>query len=189
MARAILVLIADPDDPTKRLLGQVKNNLGITDQPTLAFTIGGASIEGEVTIAKIMWLPDDPRSPNEIWEQAKAASRTSTGSSTTNISDASTWLRKYLTQQGETAVTADILQAGALLDYSRDCCNKALKRIGATNPKRGEWRLPMAESADVSHSPPDTNDTNDTSLAGVPPPNSAAAQTEDTEEVVSGRGL
>ena len=33
---------------------------------------------------------------------------------------------------------------------------------------------PAQLPADVSHSPPDTNDTNDTSLAGVPPPNSAA---------------
>ena len=34
---------------------------------------------------------------------------------------------------------------------------------------------PAQLPADVSHSPPDTNDTNDTRLAGVPPPNSAAA--------------
>jgi len=192
VARAVLMLIADPDDPTRRLLGQAKNNLGLADQPTLAFTIVSASIEEDITTAKIMWLPDDPRSPNEIWEQANAPSRTSTGSSTTNISDASTWLRKYLTERGGTAETPDILKAGALLDYSKVCCYKAKKRVCTTRQKRGQWSLPPAASTDVSHRPPDTsdtNDTNDTSLAGVPPPNSAAAQTEDTEEVVSGRGL
>ena len=83
VARAVLVLMADPNDPTRRLLGQIKNNLGITDQPTLAFTIGGASIDGDITTAKITWLPDDPRSPSEIWDQQKAAARSTSSTGPT----------------------------------------------------------------------------------------------------------
>ena len=184
VARAVLVLMADPNDPTRRLLGQVKNNLGITDQPTLAFTIGGTSIDGDITTAKITWLPDDPRSIFEIWDQVKDAGRATTGSPTTRVDKAAEWLEAHLAASGGTAPVADILSVGQLFGHSRNRLNRAGDTLHLDHPERGVWSLPTAAAADVSHRPPDTNDTNDTSLAGAPRPNSVAAQTDGLAAVV-----
>jgi len=182
VARAVLVLMADPADPAKLLLGQVKNNLGITDQPTLAFTIGGASIEGGLTTAKITWLPDDPRSPHDIWDQAKAESRTPTGSPTTTLGEAAEWLEEHLRAYGGAAPVADILKAGQRLGYARWLLNDAKTRLHLDNSNRGTWSLPMAELVGTPHAP--TNPTSPTSLAGAPPPNSGAVHTEGRQEKV-----
>jgi len=187
VGRAALVLMADPDDPTKRLLGQVKNNLGITEQPTLAFTIEGTSIEGDINTAKITWLPDDPRSPHDIWEQQKAAARSTSGRAPTQGDQASAWLLEYLRAYGGTAPVKNILKAGERNGYSRVCLNRAEDTLDLDHPQRGVWGLPTAASADVSPRPPDTNDTNDTSPAGAPPPNSVPVHTEGAEEEVSDR--
>jgi putative DNA primase/helicase len=179
VARAILVLIADPDDPTKRLLGQVKNNLGITDQPTLAFTIGGASIEGEITIAKIMWLPDDPRSIFDCWEQVKAAGRATPGSAPTKVAEAAEWVKKYLTAHGGEAPVADLLTAGALNDYSRCLLNDAKVKLDLDHPKRGTWSLPTVALVGAPQVP--TSPTSPTSLE-APPSNAVSTQTKETKQ-------
>ena len=44
VARAVLFTMIDPDDDTRRLLGQPKNNLGRTDLPTLTFAIQGVCV-------------------------------------------------------------------------------------------------------------------------------------------------
>jgi len=44
VARAVLFVMADPEDAGTRLLGQAKNNLGRTDLPTLLFRIVAAHV-------------------------------------------------------------------------------------------------------------------------------------------------
>ena len=182
VARAALVLMADPDDPTTRLLGQVKNNLGKTEQPTHVFTIEETFVEGNINTAKLTWLPDDPRSPHDIWDQQKAAARSTSGSAPTRIDEATAWLVEYLRTHGGTADTADIVKAGERLGYARWLLNDAKKKLRLDPIYRGEWTLPEAALVGTPHAP--TNPTNPTSLAGAPPPNSGAVHTEGRQEEV-----
>jgi len=59
VARAVLFAMIDPDDDTRRLLGQPKNNLGRTDLPTLTFAIQGVCVattdKGEVWTGHLEW--------------------------------------------------------------------------------------------------------------------------------------
>jgi hypothetical protein len=182
VARAVLVLMADPDDPTRRLLGQVKNNLGIIDQPTLAFTIGGTSIEGEITIAKITWLPHDPRSIFDCWEQVKAAGRATPGSAPTKVAEAAEWVKKYLTAHGGEAPVADLLTAGDLRGYSRSLLNDAKVKLALDHPKRGTWSLPTVALVGAPQVP--TNPTSPTSPTSLeaPPSNAVSTQTKETKQ-------
>ena len=187
VVRSALVLMADPDDPARRLLALVKTNIGKLEQPTLAFKIEGTTFEGNINTAKLVWLDDDPRSPSEIWEQQKAAARSTSSSGPTKVDGAADWLVEYLRAYGGTAPVKNILKAGERNGYSRVCLNRAEDTLQLDHPQRGVWGLPTATSADVSPSPPDTKDTNDTSPAGAPPPNSVPVHTEGAEEEVNDR--
>jgi len=182
VARAVLVLLADPDDPTRRLLGQLKNNLGLADQPTLAFTIVSESIEEDITTAKIMLLPDDPRSPDEIWEQVKAAGRATPGSAPTKGAEAAEWVKKYLTAHGGEAPVADLIAAGDLRGYSRSLLNDAKVKLALDHPKRGTWSLPTVALVGAPQVP--TNPTSPTSPTSLeaPPSNAVSTQTKETKQ-------
>ena len=173
------MLIADPDDPTRRLLGQAKNNLGLADQPTLAFTIVSESIEEDITTAKIMLLPDDPRSPDEIWEQVKAAGKATPGSAPTKGAETAEWVKKYLTDHGGEAPAADLIAAGGLHGYSRWILNDAKVKLHIEHPKRGTWSLPTVALVGAPHVP--TNPTSPTSLE-APSSNPVSTQTKETKQ-------
>jgi hypothetical protein len=149
VARAVLFVIADPENETTRLLGQPKNNLGSTDDlSTLAFKINGAHVadtdEGPVWTGRVQWLGESPRTIRDVLESA--AENADTRSAT---ADAAEWLVDRLTNAGGTDEHAAIQAAARKAGHSVDAVKRARNRLGVTSeslagvfPRRTFWTLP-----------------------------------------------
>jgi hypothetical protein len=143
VARAVLFAMVDPENETRRLLGQPKNNLGRVDLPTLAFSIIGVKVadtaEGEVWTGRLQWDAEDNRSIRECVEAAALVSGDRTATS-----EAGDWLIDYLESQGGRADAADIKREGARAGHSKDSLHRAKKRLrlGSVSsgfPRRAFW--------------------------------------------------
>lgn len=94
VCRAVLFMVADPDDSEKKLLGQAKNSLGRMDLPTLALHIVGEKVashaEGPVTAGKLVWDADSEVSIQD------AVSNTDPDEVRSAVAEAADWLRDRL---------------------------------------------------------------------------------------------
>lgn len=151
VARSVLFVMQDPDDESIRLLGQAKNNLGQTDQPTLLFRIIGAKVastqEGDVWTGQLDWIGEGKRSIKE----ALAATAESAGDKSAT-SEAAEWLEDYITSKGGTADFADIKRDGTRAGHSKDAIRRARPRLSITAttsgfPRKSYWSLPSPVSA------------------------------------------
>ena len=145
VARAVLFVMQDPDDDTIRLLGQPKNNLGRMDLPTLTFRINGAKVadtaEGPVWTGKLEWLGEGTRTIKD----ALAAAGESAGDKSATT-EASEWLRDFLSEQGGTADSALVKREGLKAGHSRETLRRARTRVGVLSatsgfPRRAFWSL------------------------------------------------
>ena len=154
VARAVLYVMADPDDETLRLLGQPKNNLGQTDLlPTLGFRIEPAMVantpEGEVWTGQLEWTGESTRSIRDALEAAAA-----TAGDRTATSEAADWLHDYLTDEGGTAASSAIKAAGNKAGHSIDALKRGRKRLNIVSDSRGfprqtYWMLPAQSGQPV----------------------------------------
>ncbi|RZU30468.1 AAA family ATPase [Blastococcus saxobsidens] len=153
VARSVLYVIADQDDPGLRLLGLAKNNLGRGDLPTLRFRIESAHVadtpEGAVWTGRLTWSGEDPRSLAAVLEDSH-----DTSDNRTATTDAGAWLLGYLADNGGTAPSADIKTAGAKNGHSYDALKRARTRNGiqSTNvgfPRSTYWSLPGTQTGDT----------------------------------------
>lgn len=154
VARAVLYVIADADDPGLRLLGLAKNNLGRLDLPTLRFRIEGAHVadtdEGEVWTGQLAWAGEDPRSLSAVLEDSH-----DTSDNRTAATDAGAWLLGYLADNGGTAPSADIKADGGRNGHSYDALKRARNRHGieSTNtgfPRKTFWSLPNTQPGEAA---------------------------------------
>lgn len=152
VARAVLYVIADADDPGLRLLGLAKNNLGRADLPTLRFRIESAHVadtdEGPVWTGRLAWAGEDPRSLTAVLEDSH-----DTSDNRSAATDAGNWLMAYLADNGGTAPSADIKTDGARNGHSYDALKRARTRHGiqSTNtgfPRKTFWSLPNTQPGD-----------------------------------------
>lgn len=143
VARSVLFVLVDPEDESRRLLGQPKNNLGRTDLPTLVFKIQGQKVadteEGEVWTGKLHWEGDDSRSIRDCVEAAAHA----TGDRSA-ASEAGDWLIDYLNSQGGRADAGEIMREGSKAGHSKDSIRRAKNRLKVTSvssgfPRRAVW--------------------------------------------------
>ena len=143
VARAVLFVMVDPDDETARLIGQVKNNLGRMDLPTLTFRIVGEKVadtaEGPVWTGKLEWLGESDRSISEAVEAAPGG-RTAT-------SEAADWLQNYLTSVGGTQDSSIIREEGRKAGHSKNVLYAAKKKLRVVSetkgfPRKAYWSLP-----------------------------------------------
>jgi len=143
VARAVLFVMVDPDDETARLIGQVKNNLGRMDLPTLTFRIVGEKVadtaEGPVWTGKLEWLGESDRSISEAVEAAPGG-RTAT-------SEAADWLQNYLTSVGGTQDSQTIQEEGRRAGHSKSALYRAKDKLRITSatsgfPRKARWSLP-----------------------------------------------
>jgi hypothetical protein len=136
VARAVLFIMADPDDEESRLLGQAKNNLGRADLPTLSFKIVGAKVadtpEGEVWTGKLEWTGEADRSIKEAVEAAAA-----TTGDRTATTEAADWLSDYLASQGGCADSAAVKRKGAEAGHSVSALKRARQRLHVSSEARG----------------------------------------------------
>ena len=167
VARAVLVVMKDPDDERVRLLGQAKSNLGRMDLPTLTFQIVGACVavtdEGDIWTGQLQWLGESDRSIHDAMEASAV-----TPYDRTATADAGDWLADYLADQGGTADSNDIKTAGKAAGHSKDSLQRARKRlaIGSTQlgyPRRAFWSLP-SPPASVDARPGETAATASTAF-------------------------
>ncbi|MDP5184781.1 AAA family ATPase [Blastococcus sp. BMG 814] len=152
VARSVLYVVADQDDPGLRLLGLAKNNLGRGDLPTLRFRIESHHVtdtdEGPIWTGRLAWAGEDPRSLTAVLEDSH-----DTSDNRTATTDAGDWLLGYLADNGGTAPSADIKTDGARNGHSYDALKRARTRHGieSTNsgfPRRTYWSLPNTQTGD-----------------------------------------
>lgn len=146
VARAVLFVMADPDDDTIRMLGQPKNNLGRSDLPTLTFQVEGVVVaeteDGPIVTGRVRWLGETDRQIREVLESAGE-----TSDARSAVGEAAGWLLDYLTSVGGTADSATIKVEGKSAGHSQDALKRARPRIKAVSestgfPRRTYWRLP-----------------------------------------------
>ena len=129
VSRAVLFMMLDPEDPSIRLLGQPKNNLGQTDLPTLALRIEEAHVadtdEGPVTTGKVVWLGDSKVSIDEALNPSDEAA--------SKINEAATAMLAVLRANGGRMLARDgyaALEAEGISTKSQDRMTKARNRAG-----------------------------------------------------------
>jgi len=157
VARSVLFVMVDPDDDDVRLLGQPKNNLGITDAATLTFTIASQKVadtpEGPVWTGKVVWGEGRWQTIRDTLESAQQTSEDRSA-----VTEAAGWLHDYLREQGGSAESAAVKSAGKAAGHSEDAVKRARNRIKVSSvaegfPRTTRWALPQSEHA-VSGSNP-----------------------------------
>jgi len=173
VARSVLFVMADPEDETKRLLGQAKNNLGRSDLPTLAFQIVETKVadtdDGPVTTGRLEWLGETDRSIKDV---LVAAAESAGDKTATN--EAADWLHDYLISQGEPADSALVRREATKAGHSKDAlyrAKKKLKVISASSgfPRKACWSLPASSPvfAAVGESANTKNNENTANTEGL----------------------
>jgi hypothetical protein len=166
VARAVLFVMVDPEDDTRRLLGQPKNNLGRSDLPSLMFHIEGSLVattdEGEVWTGRLVWTGETDRTIREAVEFAAD----STGDRTAT-SEAVDWLHDYLLDQGGCRDRATIEAAGKTAGHSHNAIARARQRLKLHVEPRGFPRRTFWQLASVVPLPGETGTTGTTGTTGL----------------------
>jgi AAA domain len=156
VARAVLYAIKDPNDGSRRLLGNEKNNLGQGDLPTFSYTIEGCHVgdddEGkEIWTAKIVWGDESELSISETI----AAASEDADDGMTAVGDAVDWLQDYLSMAGDDGKESSIVKdAGKVAGHSRRAIERAAAKLkvefsSAGFPRKTVWILPVASRRPV----------------------------------------
>lgn len=112
-ARAVLVVMADPDDPEVRVMATVKNNLAPM-APSWAYTIVPATVDG-VDTSRVEWIGPDDRRAGELVATNNAD----------NFGDMARHVLQLVESQPETR-TADVADA---LKIDGKAANQYLARL------------------------------------------------------------
>ena len=185
VARAVLFAMIDPDDDTRRLLGQPKNNLGRTDLPTLTFGIQGVCVatteKGEVWTGRLEWGDPVNRTIHEALE-----SLADQRSDRDQVTAAGMWLFDYLTDAGGTAAADAIIKAGHGAGFSRATMYRAQTKLRLRHDYRGFPRTAywiLSSQSSQSHGDIDSETTESAEIAERQLPQSShAAETTETTE-------
>lgn len=146
VARSVVFVMTDPDDPATRLVGVPKNNLGRTDLPTLTFTVEGCKVaetpEGPVYTGRVVWTGETDRTLQDAL--SSSAEDTDVRGA---VDEAGLWLTDFLTQNGGVSDRADIERGGRAAGHSSNSLKRARTKLGITCssygfPRRTAWALP-----------------------------------------------
>lgn len=149
VARTVLFVMKDPDDPTKCLLANAKNNLGRMDLKSLQFTIAEVTVsetdEGEVTTAQLRWCGESERTLQDALD-ASSGTRAEQGAT----KEAADWLEDYLTSHGGAAESKDAKRDGQNAGHAERTLKRAANDLRCTVgpvpgsfPRRTFWALPV----------------------------------------------
>lgn len=147
-ARSGLLVAADPDDPTRRVLASVKSNLGVMPD-SLAYRLVDSPDHG---VARVVWEGSTGHDAHGLL--AGPSPDDDAGERTA----AEHWLQDYLTEHGPTASKVVKVEA-AKEKISERTLQRAKKNIGVVDessgfPRISTWRLPSRATnsqATVSH--------------------------------------
>lgn len=148
VARAVLFVIADPENIKGRMMGQPKNNLGEIDElPTKLFHIErvlvGKTDEGEVYTGKLVWDGDttDRTVADEIETTAEGVDRPA-------VTEAAEWLVDYLKSKQGYAESSEVKHEAKRKRHSLTTLQRARKYAHVeclnrgTFPRITYWCLP-----------------------------------------------
>jgi RecA-family ATPase len=150
VARTVLFVMKDPDDPTKCLLANAKNNLGRMDLKSLQFSIAEVTVadtdEGVITTAQLRWCGESERTLQEAID-----SNSGTQADRGAAKEAADWLEDYLTSKGGSAESQDAKQAGAKAGHAERTLKRAASEylhclmgpVPGSFPRRTFWALPV----------------------------------------------
>jgi hypothetical protein len=147
VARSVLFVAVDPNEPEVRYLELVKSNLGSTSIPTLTFSISNETLDGEghqaVAVGKLNWLPDSDRKVSEILRSEPGSNSTST-----HVDGARTWLKAFMADHGGQHESTAIKAAANAAGINTSALHRARQHLGigaettATYPRTTVWRTP-----------------------------------------------
>jgi hypothetical protein len=148
-ARAGMLVAPDPDDPDRRVLASVKNNLGPSPE-SLAYRLVGA---GEHGVARVQWEGRTNHTAHTLLAEPRDED---TGATT----EAEQWLHDYLTEQGSASsktVKADAAKVG----IRERTLQRAVKSLAVVVESRGFprvtwWELPSPAN-EAPHAPASPN--------------------------------
>ena len=138
-ARSGLLVAADPDDPTRRVLASVKSNLGVMPD-SLAYRLADSPEHG---VARVVW-------EGTTTHDAHGLLATAAHDDVDDRREIDGWLIELLSQ-GSVKAT-EVFSAADAAGYSKDSCKRAKKRAGVqaerpVNPGPWFWSLPSGEQA------------------------------------------
>ena len=145
VARSVHTVVPDPDNDTRRLFGTPKNNLGRTDLPTLAFTIGSHRIdtdEGPAWTGRLEWGEELAESIAETMRRANVDEDDRSAAA-----EAAEWLRDFLGHQGGQVPSADVKRAARAAGHTERPLRAARERLRIQIEHHGfprvtYWSLP-----------------------------------------------
>lgn len=147
VARSVLFVAVDPDEPAVRFMQLVKSNLGSTSIPTMTFSISGQTLTGEghrpVEVGKLHWGPDSDRTVRDILR-----SESGSASGPTHVDKARSWLASCMADHGGQHESAAIKAAAAAAGINTAALQRARQDLDIvveaadTFPRRTVWRTP-----------------------------------------------
>lgn len=150
VARAVLYVARDVDQPDRRLVETVKSNLGRLDLPTLTFSVVGmvvaSTAEGDVTTGQLQWTGETSKTIRDVLSTFAETSDTRTAKA-----EAADWLTDYFVTQGGSAAYADIRREASKAGHAESAIKRAgellrVRKVSAGFPRTTTWTLP-AQSA------------------------------------------
>jgi len=149
VARAVLFVVQDPEEPQLRHLGLPKANLAPTDTPNLTFRLEGATVTGDggeaVTTGRLVWTGTSDRPLQQLIEAGAGDSEERSA-----VAEAAEWLVAYLGHLGGTEESAKVKEAARRDGHSDRTLDRARRRacivaLRVGQPPRTWWSLPEAD--------------------------------------------
>jgi hypothetical protein len=149
VARAVCAVVPDPDDETggQRLFGVPKNNLGRSDLPSIRFTIQGTVIQtadGPSDVGAVAIGDETETTIHEAMERNGEDADVRT-----QVADAKTWLKEYLTEHSHSD-SREVKKVAAAQGFAERTLQRARKSLRVVmtrlseSPPRTVWSLPPA---------------------------------------------
>lgn len=154
VARAVVFVARDPDDPEVRLVGEPKNNGGPSgaELGLLTFTIEKVVVGTDpddglpIEATRLVWGEVRDGSIDEVLSDSALGSE-----NRTEASEAGDWLVIYLYEQGGSASKDDVMKAAKEEGYTEHSLRRARARKGITTtrtktvPSTTVWSLPRSK--------------------------------------------
>ncbi len=144
--RAVFGFAKDDDG---RVMTQVKNSLGLDGLPSLAYNIETAMVptpSGTAETGRFVFCGESDRTVDDMLRDANS------GEDHSERNDAAAWMTDYLTQQGGTAPSKEVIAAGKEAGYSLSTLKRARTKAGIITassgfPRTTSWSLPSVSSS------------------------------------------
>lgn len=130
VARAVLYVVQDAENPDTKIMMQAKNNLGRSDLPELAYVLKSKSVgtygDEEIVSVELVWSGERP--------QGTAQSNISPKTQKAKVNNAEEWLQDMYGGRGEIS-SQEIKEAGLALGYGDKMLQRAMKEINGDSKR------------------------------------------------------